>query len=122
MNWFLFILGYFWLLLGIAAILFTKTIKKYYSLFITGNHPKSMGALAVLVGGLLISATVNCNYPVIVFALGTIQALKGIYLIFAPQKYVRGLINWWFNTSLIIYRLWGVFTAAMGLILLKARI
>ncbi len=122
MNWFLALLGYFWFFLGIATILFAKSIRKYYGIFIEGNHPKSMGALAILVGGLLIASIANCGYVPFVLMLGIIQIVKGLYLLFAPPKYVNALIKWWLGTSVLIYRLWGIATAVMGLILLKARL
>ncbi len=122
MNWLLALLGYFWIILGVLTVISTKTVRRYYGIFIEENHPKSMGALAVLVGGLLISSITSCRYIVLVLLLGIIQIIKGIFLLFAPHKYVQGIIDWWLNTSLAVYRIWGVLTATMGFILLKARL
>lgn len=118
MNWFILILGYFWAALGIITILFTKTIRKYYGVFIEENHPKSMGALALLVGGLLISSGSGHRLYILIFLLGLTQIIKGIFLLFGSKETVNRLINWWLNTSMVIYRLWGLLTTLMGLALI----
>ena len=120
MDWFILLLGYFWILLGAMTIFFARTARKYYGIFIEGNHPKSMGALALLVGGLLISSGAERKFYILIFILGLIQVVKGLFLLFGRPADVQRLINWWVNTNLIIYRLWGLITLIMGLILIKA--
>ena len=120
MSWFILLLGYFWIILGIGTIFFAGAARKYYGIFIEGNHPKSMGALALLVGGLLISSGTESKFYLLIFILGLIQLVKGIFLLFGHPDRVQRLINWWLNTSLIIYRLWGLATLIMGLVLIRA--
>jgi len=121
MNWFLLLLGYFWLMLGICTIMFAGSIRKYYGMFIKGNHPKTMGALALLVGGLLISSGAERKFYILILLLGVIQILKGCFLLFASKNNIQRLIDWWLTTSLFIYRVWGLVTIIMGIILIKAR-
>lgn len=121
MDWFLLLLGYFWAALGACTIAFTGSIRKHYGTFIEGNHPKTMGALALLVGGLLISCGTERRFYIFVFLLGLTQIIKGCFLLFGSKGNVERLINWWLNTSIFIYRLWGLITLTMGIILIRAR-
>lgn len=114
MRWFLFLMAGVWTIAGIFLLVVPAKAKKIFPKLV--KNLKAMSFIPLIVGILLIfSARPNRPYWWFVIIIGLLALAKGFFFIFAPEKKVKPFIGWWLNTSLGIYRLWGLVALALGI-------
>lgn len=100
MKIFLAFLSLLWIALGVMLILYTEGVRSTFkSLFANANIRLVAGA-PLAVGLLLILASFSQGpmFPLI-FILGLLAVIKGLYLLLGPLPQIRTLLDWWFDRA-----------------------
>ena len=115
MEWFLYIIGFFWIASGCVFILYTSECRNMLRKILMKVNEKYLSALIIVVGiFLLFSASYSQNFWFIIF-LGILAIAKGLLFLFNPNKYYEKLRNWYLDTaSDQTYRFFGILVLIIG--------
>jgi len=117
----IYILSLTWVGMGTYLIIYTKSSRKSLEkIFFTG-HTKILSALPFIFGIILIiGAFYHKEIFWILFILGLLGLLKGLYFFFGPPDQVKNLLDWWFHKAgEETIRLFGLILFIIGCILLS---
>ncbi len=117
MKVFLAFLSLLWIALGVMLILYTEGVRRTFrGLFAKANIRLLAGA-PLAIGLLLILASFSQGpmFPLI-FILGLLAVIKGLYLLLGPPSQIQRLLEWWFDRAgETTIRMWGIITLVLGI-------
>ena len=74
----------------------------------------------IAIGILLLLAAPDTLLPTFMTILGFLSIVAGVGLAIMKEAWVNGLVGWWANQSETILRIWGVFIALFGGVIIYA--
>jgi len=100
MNIVLYVLAILWIVVGTFLVLYTEsTLGILKKLFFT-DHFRWLAALPLIFGILLVvGAFFHKEMFWLVFVLGVLGILKGVFLIIGPSAQIKELVDWWFHKA-----------------------
>ncbi len=118
MTIFVLIFGILALAFGIAILVRPRVIRIYFSLCKKNNYLKIGGLIAIPVGIIFLMAASECRITWLVTFLGIWSIIKGVLLLAINKETLFAYIDWWQEKSLIILRLLGGATIALGALII----
>jgi len=117
----LYVLSIFWIIIGVLLTFATDMVRgKFLNklLELKGERLKKLSVIPIVIGILLfLSASAN-EYTIYVIVIGLLAIIKGIVGIVATEK-MEKFAERWSKMSNNAYRIWGVVTIILGIILLR---
>lgn len=120
MKLFIMAFGIFVLIVGIMLILVPKTAKERFTKLLTIKDYRFIGFLSIFMGILFLFASRKSSMSVFVVLVGLASIAKGLFFAFASHDKAKFFINWWLSMSDDRYRIWGIVSLIMGMLLVVA--
>ncbi len=121
MNWFLYLMGSLWLIIGILIVLYTNSAIELINGLMEKGNWRVLGLLPFSIGILLTISAWWSKFFWTILVLGLLAVLKGIFYLFAPLAQIEKFMTYWRNqTSEVVYRLWGLIAVLLGIFVLVA--
>ncbi|NVL90969.1 MAG: hypothetical protein HWN69_08270 [Desulfobacterales bacterium] len=118
MVWFLFAMSVVWIMLGTLMIFATQVARKNYFNILKTKNPKMLSTVAIVIGVLLLLSASSSSQVTFIVVLGLLSLSKGLLFLFLPKQKVEKVIDWWFNATDKIYKVWGVLSMVLGIAVL----
>lgn len=119
MEWFLYAIGFLWLLLGTCYILFTGPCRFILTKLLEHANSRFIAILAAIIGLLLFIAAPQTSNPWFFAFLGSLAILKGLVFWFNPKKIFEKIMHWYLHeASELTYRFWGIIMLILGAVVL----
>lgn len=117
MRIFLAILSLMWVALGAMLILYTDNVRSFFKKLFAEANIRLLAVLPLAIGLLLLLASFSQGHMfLLVFILGLLAVLKGVYLLLGPLPQIRNLLEWWFDRAgETTIRMWGIITLVLGI-------
>lgn len=117
MRIFLAILSLMWVALGAMLILYTDNVRSFFKKLFAEANVRLLAVLPLAIGLLLLLASFSQGHMfLLVFILGLLAVLKGVYLLLGPLPQIRNLLEWWFDRAgETTIRMWGIITLVLGI-------
>jgi len=117
----LYIIAILWVISGTFLIIYTEPARKLLKKVSLTNNTKLLSLLPFVVGVILVvGAFFNKGMFWLVFIVGLLAVLKGVYFFVAPQQQVKALLEWWFvSASPRTVRFLGLITFFIGVTFLS---
>ena len=121
MNVVLYILAILWIVIGTFLVLYTESTREVFKKFFLTDHFRWLAALPLVFGILLVvGAFTQKEMFWLVFILGLLGVLKGVFLIVGPSAQIKKLLQWWFHeASERTIRLNGLISVILGTAILS---
>ncbi len=114
MRWFIALVGIFWIIMGLSALVATKKTTLALCNWLKNTKRQSLGLLSLILGVLFLISASSARETWFVLALGIIACLKGVMTILMPEKSLKALIEWWLAAPEIVYRWWAILLLVLG--------
>jgi uncharacterized protein YjeT (DUF2065 family) len=115
MEWIIWLISLAWIAFGSLAILYTEQTRELYGKYVQQIGRIPLGAVAAVVGVLLIVAARGTTQAGIIVALGVLALLKGILIIWNPKGVYDQSVQWFMVVaSDQTYRFMGIVTLVLG--------
>jgi uncharacterized protein YjeT (DUF2065 family) len=117
----LYILAILWIVVGTFLVLYTESTKEVLKKLFFRDHFRWLATLPLLFGVLLVAgAFYHKEMFWLVFVLGVLGILKGIFLIIGPSAQIKRFLDWWFHkASERTIRLNGLISVILGTAILS---
>lgn len=117
----LYILAILWIVLGTFLVLYTESTKEIFKKLFFTDHIRWVAPLPLIFGILLVvGAFYHKEMFWLVFVLGVLGVLKGVFLIVGPSAQIKKLLDWWFHkASETTIRLNGLISVILGTAILS---
>lgn len=112
MKAFLCLVSIFWILVGIAFILFPKKSKTLYTNLI--KPVKTLFILPLLFGLLFFWAHPASRLEAFIKVLGIIALIKGLFILLCPRNVLISTFNYFLSRPERCWRAYGVFMVLLG--------
>ncbi len=100
MNILLYILAILWIVMGTFLVLYTEATQEVLKKLFFTDHFRWVAALPLIFGILLVvGAFFHKEMFWLIFVLGVLGILKGLFLIIGPSGQIKELIDWWFHKA-----------------------
>jgi uncharacterized protein YjeT (DUF2065 family) len=121
MNIVLYILAILWIVAGTFLVLYTESTKEFLKKLFLTDHFRWLAVLPLIFGILLVvGAFYHKEMFWLVFILGVLGLLKGVFLIIGPSAQIKKLLEWWFHkASDRTIRLNGLISVILGTAILS---
>ncbi|MBT9144988.1 hypothetical protein B9J77_02150 [candidate division NPL-UPA2 bacterium Unc8] len=103
--------------MGIIFLLNPMVLKQIMTFTGQGKRFYAIGALRLLIGGMLLYAASQSRLPVAIIILGILALASGI-AIFTFREKIESMLNWFNKKSLLSLRFLGFIPLAIGALLL----
>jgi len=107
-----------WIMFGTLMIFATQVARENYFNRLKTKNPKMLGTAAIAVGVLLLLSASSSSQVTFIVVLGLLSLSKGLLFLFCPRQKVEKVIDWWFNATDKIYKVWGVLSMVLGIAVL----
>ena len=115
MQWVLYAMSGFWIVVGCCAILYTEKTRQVYRGISQEPGRKIVAVLAFLIGLLLVGSGSASHYPWFIRLLGMIAVTKGGLVFVNPGKFWDRISAWCVNDlSDQAYRFSGIVNVILG--------
>lgn len=118
MRLILMLLGVSLIIEGVLLYIFTDASRDFLRILFRQKNIRPLAVIDVAAGILLLLGSSAVSAPWITTLLGIAAAGKGLFLILAPEKKSRPMIDWWINASGSVFRSWGVVAFLLGILIL----
>lgn len=117
MRIFLAILSLMWVALGAMLILYTDNVRSFFKKLFAEANIRLLAVVPLAIGLLCLLASFSQGHMfLLVFILGLLAVLKGVYLLLGPLPQIRNLLEWWFDRAgETTIRMWGIITLVLGI-------
>lgn len=117
----LYILAILWIGVGTFLILYTESTKAVFRKLFYTEHFRWLAALPLFFGILLVVGAFSHKEMFwLVFVLGVLALLKGVFLIMGPSAQIKKWLDWWFyKASERTIRLNGLISVILGTAILS---
>jgi hypothetical protein len=117
----LYILAILWIVAGTFLVLYTESTKEVFRKLFFTDHFRWLAALPLIFGVILVlGAFSHKDMFWLVFVLGLLGLLKGVFLIMGPSAQIKRLLDWWFHkASERTIRLNGLISVILGTAILS---
>lgn len=121
MNIVLYVLAILWIVIGTFLVLYTKSTQEVLKKLFFTDHFRWLAALPLIFGILLVVGAFSHKEMFwLVFVLGVLGILKGVFLIIGPSVQIKRLLDWWFHkASERTIRLNGLISVILGTAILS---
>ena len=121
MNIVLYILAILWIVMGTFLVLYTEGTKEVLKKLFLTDRFRWLAALPLIFGILLVAgAFYQKEMFWLVFILGVLGVLKGVFLIIGPSAQIKKVLEWWFHkASDRTIRLNGLISVILGTAILS---
>jgi len=118
MIWFLFIMGLIWIMCGTLMVFATRVMREDYCSKLKVRDPRIWGPVPIIVGVLFLLSASSSSQVTFIVVLGLLALSKGLLFLFGPRQKVKKMIDWWFESSDKVCRVWGILCMALGIAVL----
>ncbi len=118
MIWFLFVMGLVWVMCGTLLVFATRVMREDYFSKLRISDPRMWSPLPIIVGVLFLLSASSSSQVTFIVVLGLLSLSKGLLFFFGPREKVKRMIDWWFESSDKIWRVWGILCMALGIAVL----
>lgn len=115
----LLVFGWYAVIAGLLLCVQPSVMMRWMKTLIQSGVNRALGLPALVIGGLILWAVPASQAPLFIQALGWLSIAKGAYYILAPRQQRIGFFTWWVELSRGVYILWGIFSVALGMIVLR---
>ncbi|MBI5145519.1 MAG: hypothetical protein HZA27_04990 [Candidatus Omnitrophica bacterium] len=112
------IIGWVVVVAGLVFVVNPDELKKYVSFCSKGERPHLMGITRLCLGVILLAASSECRWPVIVWSFGVLSLVKSLLIFALGIDKVRAILNWWGKRPSDVIRLLGAIALALGVLLI----
>ena len=120
MEWFLTYMGFIWIGIGSAYIMYTRQLKDFLIPIMKNTDRKILAAIPMGIGILLILSAPSSIHSWFIRALGILGIIKGLIFVVAPKAHYEMLIDWYFTrASDQTSRLFGIIAIIIGTAILS---
>ena len=121
MNIVLYVLAILWIVIGTFLVLYTESTQEVLKKLFFTDHFRWLAALPLIFGILLVVGAFSHKEMFwLVFVLGVLGILKGVFLIIGPSVQIKRLLDWWFHkASERTIRLNGLISVILGTAILS---
>lgn len=96
----LYIIAILWIALGTLLVLYTENTKAFLERLFLTDHIRWLAVLPFIFGILLVvGAFYHKEMFWLIFVLGVLGLMKGVYLSIAPSTQTKKLLDWWFHRA-----------------------
>ena len=100
MNILLYILAILWIVMGTFLVLYTEATQEVLKKLFFTDHFRWVAALPLIFGIILVvGAFFHKEMFWLIFVLGVLGILEGLFLIIGPSGQIKELIDWWFHKA-----------------------
>lgn len=114
MKLFLLAISLFWITIGLSAILIPSKLKNLYISLV--KPVKILFILPLLAGVLFFWAAPISSLQTFIRILGVLAIIKGLYILLCPVNSLRSTFNYFIARSAGVWRGYGVFMVALGVV------
>ncbi len=115
MEWVIWLISLIWIAWGSLAILYTAQTREAAGKLMAQVGRLPLGAVAAVVGVLLIVASRSSQQTGFVFMLGLLALFKGVVFIWNPKRVYKRLVQWYLEeTSDQTLRFFGIIALILG--------
>lgn len=112
------IVGVLLMVKGAGLILMPRKMVHFAQKMLSGKQAKNLGWIPIVVG-LLLCISANFSYMALgIFLLGLLIIAKGVYILVVPIEQIKK--HKWFALSDGIYRVMGIVSLVIGMLLINA--
>ncbi len=113
----LFLAIFAWYMAGVGAlmVLSPARAKRMTDLWMKDKVHRVLALVPAGIGVLLVWAAPASRAPIFIQVLGGISVFKAAYLLIAPKRQLKEIVDWWNGLSQGRYRLWGLLTLVLGI-------
>ena len=117
----LYVLAILWIVVGTFLVLYTESTQEVLKKLFFTDHFRWLAPLPLVFGILLlVGAFSHKEMFWLVFVLGVVGILKGVFLIIGPSAKIKELFDWWFHkASERTIRLIGLISVILGTAILS---
>ena len=117
----LYVLAILWIVVGTFLVLYTERTQEVFKKHFFTEQFRWLAALPLIFGFLLVvGAFSHKGMFWLVFVLGVLGILKGVFLIIGPSTQIKALLDWWFHkASERTIRLNGLISVILGTAILS---
>ncbi len=116
MKIFLLVISVFWLLAGLVFLIFPLKSKTFYTKLIKPTKP--LFILPLLAGILFLWAHPASRLQLFIKLLGIISLIKALFILISPRNTLISTFNYFTSRPLIAWRVYGVFTVVLGVVVM----
>jgi len=114
----LYIISLLWMFAGAAIMFAPDQAKKMTEKACSLDH-KVMAAIAFAFSVVLLLGAGNTSFPMYAQVMAVLGAAKGLVYFFGGKEKIQAMLDWWMKTPDVAFRLLGLFSSGLGLILYK---
>ena len=115
MQWIIWLISLVWIAFGSLAILYTEQTRELYGKYVKQIGRIPLGAVAAVVGVLLIVAARGSVQAGVIAVLGVLALIKGILIIWNPKGIYDQSVKWFtVEASDQTYRFIGIVALILG--------
>jgi uncharacterized protein YjeT (DUF2065 family) len=119
MSFFLLLVSLVLIIKGVSMILVPKKTMKFAAQMLKVKEPRLWGLSSLFVGILLLFAASHCILVWLIVLLGLMEISKAVYVFLSPPQM---LFHWSSNLKENAYRVWGIWSLVLGVIIFITRI
>jgi hypothetical protein len=121
MEWILFFVAIFWIVLGSWANLYPAQVHGRLRSFAEGVNPRWAAVFAMVAGIMLVvAAPVSSQGVGFIRLLGFVAMAKALIFAVLPKESYQRLLDWWFApVREQSWRVWGLVMLVLGVVLLS---
>lgn len=122
MEWFLYLIGIIWLVVGIGLALKGQKAKEILKNLFGEKIPRWVNIIPIVIGGLFMFScgAVRPDWQWFPLLVGILAVSKGAIFLFADEDESKAVLSWWFEAPPAALKLWGIMVLVFGVSLLWA--
>jgi uncharacterized protein YjeT (DUF2065 family) len=114
MKIFLLAISFFWLLVGLFALINPSKLKSLYTSLV--KPIKALFIPPIAVGMLLLWAQPASSLAALIAVIGILAVIKGLLILILPINLLKSTLNYFLSRSDRWWRVYGVFIILLGLV------
>ena len=96
----LYVISIFWITMGTLLIIHTRKTREVYGKLIYKRNPKLLAILPFAFGVFfVVTAFYYKEMFGLIFILGVIGIIKGVYLVVGPADQINRVMEWWYKKA-----------------------
>ena len=96
----LYVISILWIVYGTLLVIYTERTREFLKKLFFIENVRLLGVVPLIFGTILsIGAFFHREMFWLVFILGVLGVMKGVYFFLDSNDHIKGLLEWWFNRA-----------------------
>lgn len=117
MEWFIALVGLFYIMAGILGLIATKRTALALGNLIKNTSQRTLGLWSLIFGILLLISSGSARETWFILALGIIACLKGAMVILISKQKLKAIIDWKLSAPETVYKYRAAFLIVLGVVI-----